>query len=450
MSTSAPVSGPAATTEQLLHLLSFEGSWNTNVVMAGTTALGLAAGVVGVFLTLRGRALVADALGHATLPGVCLAFILAPALGFDERSLPVLLVGGALTAGMAAIAIPRLTARSRLTEDTAIALVLATWFALGIVLMDVVRALTSSNVAGLDAFLFGQTAAMVARDAWWTGGLALLVVVAVAVFRKEIALVCFDERFARVSGWSVAGIDGLMMLLAVLVILSGLPAVGLLLVVALLVIPAVAARFWTERLGRQLVIAGAIGALSGWVGSALSALTPGLPAGAVIVLVSGAAFVASMFLAPARGILAALGRRLVFRIRIAEDHLLEAMFVRAQARGGGEVLSVADWRGLAAVRGWPGWFRPLMARWLAFRGLARRHPEGLIATRAGAARGARIRRNHKLWEQYLLSHADVAPRHVDWSVDQVEHVLSNTLVQELEAALRARGIIVPSPPEATA
>ncbi len=429
---------------ELFETHTFRGGFNTNVVLVGTMLLGLAAGVVGVFALLRKRALLTDALSHATLPGIGLAFLAAAALGVDGRSLGVLLLGATASGIAGMLGVQLLLRLTRLHEDAAIGVVLSVFFGAGIVVLSIIQQDQSSSAAGLNTFIYGQAAAMRVADATLLGGIALVAVLATLLLRKEFALLAFDAEFARVDGWPRTVLDLLMMSLIVLVTVGGLRSVGLLLVVALLIVPPVAARFWTERLWVLLALAGAIGAASGYLGSVVSALLPRQPAGAVIVLVAGVFFTVSFLFAPARGLAWALARRVRLRLRIAGEHLLEAAFEAAERSGTAPALGSGATQRLAEERGWPiglGW---LVRRWLAWQGLVERRNGRLAPTAAGLARGAQVRRNHRLWEQYLVSYADVAASHVDWSVDQVEHVLSPALVDELVAALRRRGIELPA------
>jgi manganese/zinc/iron transport system permease protein len=267
---------------------------------------------------------------------------------------------------------------------------------------------------------------------------ALLAVVAAAALFKEFRLVCFDPEFADAQGWSVSLIDLLMMALVVAVTVIGLRAVGLILIIALVIIPPAAARFWTERLGTMTLIAALFGGLSGYLGAAASALLPRFPAGAVIVLVAGALFLLSLLLAPSRGVLAASLRQLRLRLEVASQHLLRAVHESVER---GEVAFDAplDLEGLRSLRSWPRPWLLLIARLLAWRGLLRLTPEGALLTAGGRAHALRITRNHRLWEQFLVSYAELAPSHVDHSADLVEHVLSPEMVAELERELAAAG-----------
>ncbi len=425
--------------QDVLETLTFQSGYNTSLVIAGTTFLGLAAGIIGVFALLRKRSLMTDALSHATLPGITIAFLVASYLGFEGRSLPVLLIGAAISGIIGVVCIQAIIRYSRLREDAAIGIVLSVFFGAGIVGLSYIQANAASGSAGLNKFIYGQAATMQPPDVLLMGGIALAAMLATLLFLKEFSLVCFNDSFAKVDGWPVSLIDLIMMGLVVLVTVAGLQAVGLILVVAMLIIPAVAARFWTERLWLLVVLAGVIGALSGYFGSVVSALLPRQPAGAVIVLTCGSIFVISLIAAPSRGLIAATIRRIRLRLRIESDHLLEYAH-----ENNTKSITQQDLIKLSAMRGWSSPFRWGFMSVLKLTGFIESSKNGHYEiSKSGSMRGARVSRNHALWEQYLMSYADIAPSHVDWSVDQVEHVLSKELVDELESSLTSRGIEIP-------
>ncbi len=403
---------------EVVDVLTFDGGYNTAVVVAGTTLLGVAAGVVGVFALLRKRSLMADALSHATLPGICLAFLAATMLGVSGRSLWVLLLGATITGVLGVLCVQWLLRVPRVHEDAAIGIVLSVFFGAGAVLMSVIQNHAGSQSAGLSHFIYGQTAAMSIGDAYLMACIAVVAVVSAILLLKEMALVCFNANFARVDGWPVALIDLLMMSLVVIVTVAGLQAVGLILVVAMLIIPAVSARFWTERLWLLILLSGLIGGLSGYVGSSASALLPRKPAGAVIVLTAGVLFLLSMLVAPRRGILATLARRMRLSTRIAADHVLEEAFRKRK-----ETISI--YPSMPLLR------RLTLPIYLRTRGYVTGRT--MMLTDAGRERGERVDRNHQLWSRYLVTYADVAASHIDWTVDQVEHVLDPQTIAELEA-----------------
>ncbi|MFC6689042.1 metal ABC transporter permease [Jhaorihella thermophila] len=303
--------------------------YNAALVAIGAALLGFAAGATGTFLFLRKRALVSDAVSHATLPGVGLAFIVMVALGGDGRNLAGLLLGSALSAGAGLWALSWLTRHTRLAEDAAIGAVLSVFFGFGVVLLTVIQTMTAGRQAGLESFLLGSTAGMLRVDALVIAISGALVLVAVVILRRPMTMVAFDPEFAATQGISVHRVDMATMGLVMAVTVIGLKVVGLILIVAMLIIPPVTARFWSDRSGRVVLLAGAFGALSGYVGAAISATTPALPTGPIIVLVAFGFFVLSMLVAPGRGVLAATVRHLRYQRRV---HLRQGLLALAQGQ----------------------------------------------------------------------------------------------------------------------
>jgi manganese/zinc/iron transport system permease protein len=283
-----------------LSAITLSAGYNTAVVSLGAAFLGLAGSMVGTFLLLRRRTLVSDAMSHATLPGIGIAFLVMAVLGGTGR---FLLVGAALAAGLGLYAVEWLTRRTRLQPDAAIGAVLSSFFGFGVVMLTVIQSLQIGRQAGLSNFLLGSTSGMLRADAITLSVLALGCAGAMFVLRRPLTLIAFDQTFAQAAGLDIRRYDLLLMMLALAVTVTGLPMVGLVLVIAVLIIPPVAARFWTDRVSVMVLISGAVGALSGFVGAALSASVPDLPTGPVIVLVATAIFACSMLAAPRRGLI---------------------------------------------------------------------------------------------------------------------------------------------------
>lgn len=287
--------------------------YNATLVALGATLLGAACGITGTFLFLRKRALVSDAVSHATLPGICLAFLLMVGLGGEGRNLAGLMAGSAVSAGIGLWCMNWLTRNTRLAEDAAIGSVLSVFFGFGVVLMTVIQSLGVGRQAGLEGFLLGSTAGMLYEDALVIAIGGAVVLGLVLLLQRPMTLVGFDPEYAQARGLNVAWIDLAMMGLVMAVTVIGLKIVGLILIVALLIIPPVTARFWSERASRVAVLAGGFGAVSAYLGAVLSAVAPNVPTGPVIVLVSFSLFVLSLFFAPERGAIArVLRRRMVF------------------------------------------------------------------------------------------------------------------------------------------
>lgn len=284
---------------------------NLQWVLVATSLLGIATGTLGSFAFLRGRSLMGDALAHAALPGVCLAYLLGElgrAWGHYEgssKALWLLLLGASATAFIASRAVAAITRHTRLKEDAAQAITLTTFFGVGIVLLTFIQHSNSGSQSGLDKFLFGQTAALVRSDVNIMVGIAVVLCFVAALLYKEFKLLCFDAEFGMGLGFSMHRLDSILMVLIVAAVVAGLQAVGVVLISALLITPPAAARFWTDKLGVMVVLAAIIGALSGFTGSILSALpgSQGLPTGPMIVMAVTFMFFVSLIFAPQRGAL---------------------------------------------------------------------------------------------------------------------------------------------------
>lgn len=311
-----------------LSALFLQSGYNAALVAIGASLLGIAAGGTGTFIFLRKRALVSDAAAHATLPGICLAFMVMVALGGDGRSLAGLMVGSALSAAVGLVLVDWIARQTRLPEDAAIGAVLSVFFGFGIVLMTVIQTMTAGRQAGLETFLLGSTAGMLFNEAVTIAIAGAVAGVLLFLLHRRMTLVAFDPEFAATTGIDVRATDLATMGLVLVVTVIGLKVVGLVLIVAMLIIPAVAARFWTERVDRLVLIASVIGGVSGYTGAALSAAQPNIPTGAVIVLIAFGLFAISLLFAPARGVIASLVRHLRFQRKV---HLRQGLLSIARS-----------------------------------------------------------------------------------------------------------------------
>jgi manganese/zinc/iron transport system permease protein len=393
----------------LYAVLTFQGGYNTSIVLAGVMALGIGGGIIGVFTFLRKRALISDAISHATLPGIAIAFLIGIALGGTGRNLALLMAGAATTGVLGVLCVQWIRDHTRLPEDTAIGTVLSVFFGLGIVLLSHIQTLETAGQAGLNSFLLGSTAALTAGEAQLIGGASLLAILIALLLLKEFGAVAFDEDFAAAQGWRVARLDLAMIGLLLAIVAIGLKTVGLVLIIALLIIPPAAARFWTERLGRLVALSGAFGGLAGWIGGSLSALLPDMPAGAVIVLTAAVIFALSLLFAPRRGVIGWAVRRLRMRLRAAS------------IRG---LLAMAD-----------GYLPPDGLSYQVMR--LRRYIDGdARITESGRRAAADMRRQDRLWHTYRLRHPDAALAFNPLSGARIEEVLSADIIATLESAPR--------------
>ena len=418
-------------------------NWNTRVVILGVAALGASGGAVGSFMLLRRRALLGDALSHATLPGIVICFLVATMLGFSGKSFAILLPGALLSGVLGVFFIQFITRVGRLSEDAALGIVLSTFFGAGIALLGLAQQETTASAAGLESFIYGKTASMLAQDATLIAIVGLASIVLCLLLFKELRLICFDKAFASGQGLPTTLLDLILMSMVVAVVIVGLQAVGLILVIAILVIPAAAARFWTDSTMRMFLTALFIGGFSAWIGAAASAVMSKLPAGAMIVLVMAAFFVVSMLFGQRRGILRQALQLRRAKLTMERDHALRAVWELLEDSGRPECLATD----IGTHTGW-GTLRVIQR--LEGEGHLKRvlgsGDERISLTPAGERLARDVVRRHRLWEHYLIRRADFDASHVDRGADELEHLLPAEILQELEAELQAENQPLPASP----
>lgn len=273
----------------LLHDYTFQ------VVALGAALLGMASGMIGSFAVLRRQSLLGDVVSHAALPGIAAVFLMT---GTKDT---VWLLIGALCSGLTATGfIIGVVRYSRVKFDTALALGMSVFFGLGLVLLTYVQKIPNSNQAGLQRFIFGQAAVLLKSDILVIAitGAALLALT--LLFWKEFKLLSFDPEFARSLGLPTRSLNVLLSAMTVAAIIAGLQTVGVILMSAMLVAPAVAARQWTNRLGVMVGLAALFGAVSGVAGTLASSALPKLPAGPAIVVAADVLVLISLALGRAR------------------------------------------------------------------------------------------------------------------------------------------------------
>jgi manganese/zinc/iron transport system permease protein len=304
----------------LLNDLLFDYTLRT--VALGSALLGVVSGALGAFAVLRKQSLLGDAISHAALPGVVLAFLLT-----RSKAPLVLIVGAAIAGWLATLWMIAIAKYTRIKEDSSLGLILSVFFGLGLMLLTFTQRLPDARQAGLDTFLFGQAAALLQRDVITMavmGGLALLTL---AGLWKEFKLLSFDREFGASLGFPVGLLDVLLTTLLVIAIVIGLQAVGVVLMSAMVVAPAAAARQWTDRLGKMVALSAAFGALAGVTGAVISSTSQGLSTGPTIVLVISGIFIFSLLMAPNRGLVWSWVRRQRNRRELRLDSVLGGLYV---------------------------------------------------------------------------------------------------------------------------
>ncbi|MFC7703476.1 metal ABC transporter permease [Plastorhodobacter daqingensis] len=313
----------------VMPLWSLLQDFTVQTVLLGAVLLGIVSGILGAFAVLRGQSLMGDVLSHAALPGICLGFLVA-----GSRHLGSLLTGAFLTGALAAVTVLWLRRTTRLKMDAALGIVLGLFFAAGVVLLTFIQTSRGAGQAGLNSFLFGQAAAMLRSDLWIMGGVTLGAMLILLAFWKEFKLVTFDPGFATTAGLPVLALDLALTVMIALAIVVGLQMVGVVLMTAMIIAPAAAARQWVNRLESMVILSAVFGVSAGVAGAGISAAGRGLSTGPLIVLAASAIVLVSVLLAPGRGLVWVALRdwRAARRLRARQVLLTLDRLARAHAR----------------------------------------------------------------------------------------------------------------------
>ena len=268
------------------------------IVAAGAALLGAVSGALGTYAVLRRQSLLGDAISHAALPGIALAFILT-----GSKTSLILILGAAIAGWIGTLIILSIVRLTRIKYDSALALVLSTFFGIGLVLLTFIQRTGNANQAGLDTFIFGQAATILERDVLTIAVLGGVALVIVFILWKELKVLIFDEGFAASLGFPIRTLDILLTSLLVIAIVLGLQAVGAVLMSAMIVAPAVAARQWTNKLNIMVILAAGFGAFAGVSGTIISSTVTDIPTGPTIILCAAFLVGISIAFAPKRGLI---------------------------------------------------------------------------------------------------------------------------------------------------
>ncbi len=347
---------------------------------------------------------------------------------------PVFLIGGAFITGwISLVLVEYITSKTRIKEDTAIGLILSVFFGIGILLLTVIQKSGNAAQSGLDHFLFGKAASLVGDDLYTFAAVAIALLIAVFLFFKEFTLLAFDKDYARAIGLPVKRIELILTSLIVLAVVIGIQAVGVVLMAAILITPAAAARFWTDRVRIMILLASVFGAISGLAGAYISYTAPQMPTGPwIVIVISMIAFV-SFFFAPRRGVVSRLLRQYTIRRTINDENILKALYQLGEENKNFFIQRYPD----EIIR------KRKFEKDNLLKVLKRLRAQGYVEssgnlwglTEEGKTRGQRVVKIHRLWEMYLTTQLHIAPDHVHEDADTIEHLLTPELEAELERLL---------------
>lgn len=423
--------------QQFWEFISLQDTTVRSIVI-GAILLAISSSMVGCFTLLRKRALVGDAVAHSVLPGICLAFIL-----HGTKNPFVLLIGAFIAGWISLVAIDYITTKTRIKEDTAIGLVLSVFFALGIMLLTGIQnsdggvydvnSAYSSNKSGLSNFLFGNAASISHQDLYVFGSVAIILILTIFIFYKEFKILSFDETFTTSIGFPVRTIQLILTTLTVFAVVIGIQSVGVVLMSAMLITPAAAARFWTNRLGVMITVSVVIGIFSSLSGSYISYVSSS-PTGPWIVVVLSIIAILSFFMAPKKGIVTRLISQRKFKNKIIEENILKALFQLGESEQ--SFYSARTERELLTKREMmPSQLKFGVRRLKMHRFLKKVGSGKFQLTKAGFTEGQRVTKLHRLWELYLTEYLNIAPDHVHEDAESIEHIITPEIEARLEKIL---------------
>lgn len=411
--------------------------YSVQIVLLGVILMGMGCGLMGGFVVTRKLSLFGDTLSHAVLPGVAVGFIFSQ----SKNSFSILM--GAMIAGFLGVFLISLIKKTtKVRLDSALGLVLSGFYAVGICLLTRIQKMDFGNQSGIDRYLFGQITGLSTADVLGMGISCILILLLTFLLYKEMLVTGFDPGFARSVGIPVDLLQYILWMLLAFSVITSLQVVGVILVSALLIIPAATASIITQRMKSLLFWSAGLGILAGIVGTYLSFLGNRLPTGPLIVLTSTSFFIITLFLHFKNGLLFKWIRSRGKEQKIAIENTLKAIYQELENHNFSEdtiTLGNLAKRRRVNMPEAHNEVKNLVKKNLAFLLLKKNqtlpNEDILSLTPEGWSEACRIVRNHRLWELYLTNEVHYAPDHVHEDAEKIEHILGDTTVRKIERIL---------------
>jgi ABC-type Mn2+/Zn2+ transport system permease subunit/Mn-dependent DtxR family transcriptional regulator len=387
--------------------------------LIASVLVGIINGALGCFIILRRMAFIGDALSHAVLPGVVIAFMVAGKGHF------ALFLGAVFAGIITALLIGFVNRNSRIKEDSAIGVIFIGMFAFGILLISRLQAVHLD----LQHFLFGDPLGVSPGDLYLTGIIGIVILGSITLFYKQLQLTSFDPTMATAIGMHTGLVHYFLMGILSMTIVASLQAVGIILVVAMLITPGATAFLLTERLPRMLALASAIGAAAAILGLYIS-YWMNYSSGAAMVIVVTLIFLITLVFSPKQGILIKALQRKRAQDRHLKDDILKAVYHLSKDAEKAGIVRIARYLGISEVI-----MQKSVQRLKQQKLLTEDNGENLVLTEAGEKGALKLIRSHRLWETYLTEKAGLGWEHVDEEAERLEHELPDELVDEIDERL---------------
>ena len=393
-------------------------------VFVGASLLGGAAGAIGSFNFLRRRSLLGDALAHAALPGITTAFLL-----FHSRD-PLIIAAGAMVSCFIGYGVMEfLVAKTKVKEDSALAIVLSLFFALGAFQLTLIQQIPTASQAGLDSMLFGKAQAMVPSDLKVLAGLALGVIGFIFASYRQLKIATFDKTYAETIGIPIRLVEISLGFFIVLTIVLGVQMVGVVLMAALILTPAAAARCLSRNLGAMVIFSCLIGAVSGGLGANISYVSPKMPTGPWMVVVASVIFSLAVIFAPERGVLPRMLKKRRVRKKILEENIVRTIFKIGEEDT--ETPPFVNGREVLQFRSIKPEVLDRTLEDLAGKGMLKELNGAYQLTTDGIKLALQVTRFHRLWESYISQNMLFPKDHLHEDAESIEHFLTPEIEKQL-------------------
>lgn len=400
---------------------------NVKVVFWGSLILCSISGLVGTFTLLRKRSLIGDVISHSVLPGIALAFIIG-----QQKNIGYLLIGATITGWISTFLVDYITSKSKIKSDTAIALTLSVFFGVGVLLLTHIQHSGNASQSGLDQFIFGRASAMNTADVQLFSAVGIVVVALILIYFRGLTVLSFDESYARAIGFPIEWLKLLLSITTVITVAMGVQAVGVVLMSALLITPAAAARFWTHKIYILAILAVVFSGASGILGSAISYSSQGMPTGPWIVVVVSLIALFSALVGTESGLYKAYRLKKQNNNKILIENTIKLFYGLKAADNAKASYSFSDIQTGSKMA--PATLKRGLSKLIRLN-LITRVSEGFQVTAEGVMEAKAIVRKHRLWELYISTYMHLQPDHVHDDAEGIEHVITPEIEKELEEQL---------------
>lgn len=409
----------------------FASNYNLIIVCTTLALLGATSALVGSIVYFRNKSMISDAISHASFPGVILFAILLINFNLPTKNFYLLLFGASLSSFLGIFIIRKLSNNYRIDLYSSIAIVLSSFFAAGIIGLSYLQTLESSDISGLNSFIFGKAASISLNDLKIISIIFLVISALYVANYRLIKSSVFDESFTKLLGVKTDQLDIIFTLALVLVSLIGLTSIGVILSISYIIMPIATARLISNNYSINLIVAIALGITTSVIGAVVSYYFSNIPTGPAVISVMAIFFVTFLLFSPVNGLFNKIIQNTTVYRRIGQDHILRRLFENFEYKIHGVRLSaLKSETSLNSILYYISIFELLIKKSIYLSN------NQIFLTKRGLLAARKIIKNHRLWELYIQRYSNFDLSHIDYSADLVEHYISKDILKSLIKELK--------------